>query len=151
MKSPFVKHFFWAFLPKKRETFRAENPPGKCVFWRFYALQLHIQPSNHRGAAGAQALGVGVFRVHPAAGALHALGLGDADGQRGEVEKDADNDERQTNLEEEMENQQEDKQGSDMKEAKVIATVGNYLEFLDYVETFDKPVLLIMNLFLLNL
>lgn len=61
------------------------------------------------------------------------------------AEKDADNDERQTNLEEEMENQQEDKQGSDMKEAKVIATVGNYLEFLDYVETFDKPVLLIYN------
>ena len=44
-------------------------------------LHLDFQLGNHGGAAGAQALGVCLLAVHPAAGALGALGLADADGQ----------------------------------------------------------------------
>ena len=46
-------------------------------------LELDIQLGDNGGAAGAEALGVGVFRVHPAAGALYTLGFGHAHGEVG--------------------------------------------------------------------
>ena len=48
-------------------------------------LQLDLQAGDDGGTAGAQALGVGIQGVHPAAGALLALGLGHTDGQVSEV------------------------------------------------------------------
>ena len=55
------------------------------------ALQLDLQAGDDACAAGAEALGVGIQGVHPAAGALLALGLGHADGQVSEVGTDSGN------------------------------------------------------------
>ena len=48
-------------------------------------LQLDLQTGDDGGAAGAQAVLVSGQGVHPAAGALLALGFADTDGQVGEV------------------------------------------------------------------
>jgi hypothetical protein len=48
-------------------------------------LDFYIQLSDDLSAAGAQTLSVCTQGVHPATGALFALGLGYADGQTGEV------------------------------------------------------------------
>ena len=52
-------------------------------------LQLDFQLADDSGAAGAETLGIGLFGVHPAAGALFTLGFADTDGQFGEVHTDA--------------------------------------------------------------
>ena len=63
----------------------AKNPCRKTARI-LLKLQLQVHLGDDGGAAGAQAVGVGVHRVHPAAGALLALGLADTDGQGGEVD-----------------------------------------------------------------
>ena len=49
-------------------------------------LQLYVHLGDDGGAAGAQALGVGLEGMHPAAGTLGALGLGDAHGESGVID-----------------------------------------------------------------
>ena len=44
-------------------------------------LELHVHLGDDGSTAGAQTLGVGIYGVHPAAGALLALGFADTDGQ----------------------------------------------------------------------
>ena len=48
-------------------------------------MESGLQCGNDSGAAGAEALGVGLGGVHPAARALRAGGFGDVDQQAGEV------------------------------------------------------------------
>ena len=69
----FVKNFFEIYQKNCRPLAR----PAEKEF----ELQLHVHLGDDSSAAGAQALGVGGFGVHPAAGALGTLGLGNTDGQ----------------------------------------------------------------------
>ena len=60
--------------------------PGSRGTGHILRLNLDFQLGNYGGTAAAQTLFVGAVGMHPAAGALDALGFADTDGQCGIVD-----------------------------------------------------------------